>query len=300
MKYLFTILLVIIFPVSAISQVFTPNKVVNLGPNPETASSDKVRGADSLPMNLSNSQSSSDPIMEAMLRKKREKESAKRTSKETLKEIGLYAADADKYGDFLKKNRLKALMLAPNGNCDENAKSIDVKDPCIKYPVPGLGGAYSFRIGEYREKFLSDLVFTGENFAVAGYMTQGIITKLGQIPLTEADLKKKDLDFIQNLNPKMKSDEAKNLYDKLLIGIEVKGRTYTNRIKVEEGNTYVLRSIAYNAPISPETGQKTFYQFHFDPREDIIIAFQVFKKYSDGNILVFWKEWKRKAAPNLK
>jgi len=128
-------------------------------------------------------------------------------------------------------------------------------------------------------------------FAGADY---GMLTNLGSVSLETISADDPEAEFIANYKPPESVQQAlaeagrfatyrvhsEGGRDTLTGNVVIDGRVYSRSIPVEEAATYLLRSIVYN-------------------RSDVLVAFRVVRKDTDGSVIIAWKLLKKYAKPRL-
>lgn len=193
--------------------------------------------------------------------------------------------------------------LFPDFDCESKRLVVRVDGNC-ENQIPGTQ-FYSFRQKNYSNDTLFDIRLKNENLIIGGFLTQGIITKLGDIPLEEVSVASDGMKFLVDFKSETQNTEIKNQFLQIARGIEYNGYEYRKTIKASENVTYAMRVIAYrpeNKPIpsgdlTTETGK--LWAANFDKRKDLILAFRIIRKEADGNITILWKELARKDAPKI-
>jgi hypothetical protein len=229
--------------------------------------------------------------VEAMYRKPTEKE---------LKLVAVNTEFIEKYRTFLSKENTGIFRLIPDFGCNENRNIVVVKEECTKYSMPGSGSAFSFRKNGYRLWRLADLIYR-ENVLFSGSRyTQGILGALGDVDLEGLSLSSAGVKQLREFVPPSEYKVIEQQYKKIERGIIVGNVFFSNKMKVKEDSTYILRSIAYRGKSYTSVGTRVTYdEFEFDKRFDILIGFRVVKKDQDGSLLILWKELERKESPKL-
>lgn len=207
--------------------------------------------------------------------------------------------DTNKFKEFLSRKNTGLIKLITDGGCDKNA-NIAVSSPhCLKYTMPGAGSSFSFRLNNYTMRHLADLSFSSGKFLASGVMTQGIFVNLGDFPLENVNLQTDGVSYLTDLKPVNNLKEAQEFAVQMTKGIKKGNFVYQNLLPAAENTTFALRSIAYDG-ILPRTIQGiTYNEFEFDKRRDVIVAFRVVRRDSDGNINILWKQLENKKAPGL-
>lgn len=210
--------------------------------------------------------------------------------KPTDKELKLLAVDSEltaKYKNFTTKNNSGIIRLMPDFGCNENKNVVVAKEECLKYSMPGGGSAYSFRKNTYRLWRLADLIYRENVFFAGSRYTQGIIGALGDVELDKISLNSKGVKQLSEFVPVDEYTEIEQQYKKIERGVIVNGILFSNKLKVKENATYILRSIAYQGKSYTTVASNIVYnEFDFDKRFDVLTAFRVLKKDTDGSVVI--------------
>ncbi|HSK70175.1 MAG TPA: hypothetical protein VK892_00665, partial [Pyrinomonadaceae bacterium] len=99
-------------------------------------------------------------------------------------------------------------------------------------------------------------------FAGADY---GFIADLGETPLADVIRETPGVDFLINYKPSANNHEIRKA-----AANEINGISYKSRIPAVVGHTYILRAISFG-------------------RADVLVAFKINRKDSDGSLIIFWK-----------
>lgn len=150
--------------------------------------------------------------------------------------------------------------------------------------VMGNGGAYySFSYLSHYYGYGSDIQLEANllsvGFAGCDY---GMLTKLGDVALDTITASDPRAEFISRYKPAAKEQQARAEFRRFGIreGVTIDGAVYSRRLPAEEDTTYLLRSIVYD-------------------RSDVLVAFRVVRKDTDGSVIIAWKLLKNYGAPGL-
>ncbi|MEZ5344340.1 MAG: hypothetical protein R2681_02185 [Pyrinomonadaceae bacterium] len=201
---------------------------------------------------------------------------------------------------FLKNKRTGLIKLIIDRDCAENQNVVKASAECAKYTMPGAGSAYSFREEMHRLIRLADLNFRKNSFQALGTLTHGIMTDLGQVSIETIDLKSPDVEYLVDFKPAKDINAAAKIAGDLTKGIKDSGKVYASVLPVREGNTYLLRSIAYRGEAAKVAGPIVYNELDFDERRDVIVAFKVLKFVPDESVVILWKELQDKKSPKIK
>lgn len=204
-----------------------------------------------------------------------------------------------KFINFLKKKNTGMFRLVADLGCDELSNKSGASVICEKFSMPGGGSAYSFRRKDYQMWKLADLLYDGKSFLAFGEMSLGFLVNLGDLDLDKVNRQTKGVSFVYSFVPKKDSLDLIKQNAELIEGINQNGFTYKKYLPVIEGETYILRSIAYQGEIFREYQGYRFNELDFDNRQDVIVAFKVVEKDFNGTITILWKLLQSKKSLNL-
>ena len=213
--------------------------------------------------------------------------------------------DSVKYNDFLKTSRTGIFRLFPNFDC-ESKNLVQVDGNCENF-IP-QSWSYSFRTKKHIGKDFFDIRLNGEEIFADGFLSQGIIVELGDVPLENVTLESGGIKFLSDFKPELQNAEAKKQYAQIENVVESGGYKYTKSVKAAENTTYAARFVAYRNKIrnigryrknTKYDVRKYVYLDEIDKRKDLIIAFRIINKGEDGNFTILWKELGRENSPEL-
>lgn len=171
------------------------------------------------------------------------------------------------FAGFLKQPNTGLIRLLPREIYD--AETYHTKSPVT---IRGGGAYYSFARLTHAYGYGSDIELDHDNlsvgFAGADY---GMITNLGQVPLDEVTLAQPYTIFLASYaapaNDPDARAEARRFSEHR---VPINGLTYARTLPAKVGDTYLLRSISYD-------------------RSDVLIGLTVFRKDTDGSVIIAWK-----------
>jgi hypothetical protein len=206
----------------------------------------------------------------------------------------------NKYALFLKEPNTGIIKLNSDSSCAETTIVITAKEKCLQYSMPGAGTAYSFRLESHRIPHLADLILSENVLKTDGVLQQGILVKLGDVPLDSITLQSKGLKYLTDFVPSTDTENLAKFDRQLIDGIKVDGFIYGLGLYATDQTTYALRSIAYKGKVERFVNGITYNELDFDKRRDIIVAFRILEKEPNGNITIAWKILSNENAPTLK
>lgn len=222
--------------------------------------------------------------------------------KPTKKELLTVAVDQDlvsKYADFLNQDNTGIIRLLNDAGCAKNSTVISASDDCLKRTMPGSGSSFSFREETYRIPRLADLSLSDNNFFVSGEWLHGLMVSIGDIALEKVDTKTVGLQYLNEFQPASEYESAKKIDYRIADGIKQGNFLYARSAVVRENETYLLRSVAYRGRIRKTAEGFIYNELDYDKRKDIIVAFRVARRHSDGSVTILWKEISSKQSPKI-
>lgn len=196
------------------------------------------------------------------------------TKRETLAEserVLLAPAEEDlaAYADFLGRPKTGLVRLLPRETFES------------KLAVRGGGAYYSFTRLTHEYGYGSDISLERDQFSVgfAG-ANYGFIVNLGEVPLGEVTRETFGVRQLDEHRPPADEPKARLEQRRASDGFEVEGWRYRNRLPVRLDDTYAVRSVDYGT-------------------SDVLVAFRVVRKDSDGSVTLLWKLLKQYSKPKL-
>ena len=145
----------------------------------------------------------------------------------------------------------------------------------------GGGAYYSFTKKSHSYNEIPQIELQSNNFIVGFYgANYGLIADLGAIPLLTVDENNPEVIALSDYRVKQIEPETRAEFRFLHKGLEIGGVTYKKQVPAIPGNTYILRAISFD-------------------EADTLVAFQVYRKYADGSLIIFWKMIKEFEKPIL-
>ena len=182
------------------------------------------------------------------------------------------ARDFTDHEAFLKQPKTGLIRLLPREVYDREPGPIKIR---------GGGAYYSFFFISHDYGYGSDIglernrLSTG--FAGADF---GMLTNLGEVSLAEIVPDDSRVTFLKNYSPPTKLSEARTEQGRASDGFLIAGMTYGRSLPLKVGSTYLIRSIVYDT-------------------SDVLVAFTVTRKDTDGSSIIVWKLLKKFQTPNL-
>ena len=215
------------------------------------------------------------------------------------------------YESLLKQENTGIIRLLPEISC----KEIYSVKKCPSSFIDGNGRSFSFRTKNFSMPGYADLEMVNGFLVSNGNDIQGIFVKLGDFALEEVLLTRQGINFLKDFVPSSDEEVIRKQYMQFWNEYDFENHRFTKLQPIELNTTYVLRTIAYQKemlvrdlkPTLPEAIynlivknklENTIHNpYRFDKRDDVIIAFRVVEKNTDGSITIVWKQLQSKPAP---
>ena len=224
----------------------------------------------------------------------------RRPTKSELAAVEPSAEITKEYAAAIQSSNAGLLKLNSSTKCLNDRGVVSADAECAKYNFPGAGTAYSFRVGAYRTPRLSDLALKGKVLMSVSVLQHGILVRLGDVRLEDLKLDSPGVAYMAGL-PLAKNKETFDAIDQqLTAGIKHDGYLYRMGVVLEPNTTYALRSTAYRGSSMQNAGGRSYDEFEFDRRGDVIVVFRVVDIDPAGNPTILWRELSRNEAPKLK
>jgi hypothetical protein len=204
---------------------------------------------------------------------------AKRAALQLLEKQFLAPSSEDRgaYAEFLSQPDTGLIRLLPREAYDSDV----YKNTSKSLSIRGGGAYYSFARLTHEYGYGSDLQLEMGHFSVgfAG-ADYGMLVNLGDVALDEITLEHPRVRYIAAYAPPPQEPNARLEARQFGQGVTVDDVRYGSRLPVEVRSTYLLRSIGYST-------------------SDVLVAFKVVRKDSDGSIILAWKLLRKYPVPEL-
>jgi hypothetical protein len=186
------------------------------------------------------------------------------------------------FKSFLEEKNTGLIRLLPRQVVDRGVFIAD-----RKLNLRGGGAYFSFAHLTHSYGYGSDIQLERDQlsvgFAGADY---GMMTNIGDVPLEHITPDDVRTQQIASYRPPRPESEARAEYRRTSSheGMSFDGLIYRKQLPVQENSTYLLRSISYKSG---------------DRGTDVLVAFRLVRKDTDGSVIIAWKLLKRYSAPEL-
>ena len=187
------------------------------------------------------------------------------------------AEDREAYSELLNKTDRGLIRLLPREVYDSETYKQNKKTLTIR----GAGAYYSFTRLSHEYEVGSDLALESNYLSVGFAGTHyGMLLKLGDVPLEQIDPEYPAAHFLINYTPPSSVSDIRVEQGRFIRGAVIDDVSYQGRIPVEVNNSFLLRSI-------------------WPDSTDILIAFRVVRKDTDGSTIIAWKLLKKYPKPEI-
>jgi 3',5'-cyclic AMP phosphodiesterase CpdA len=170
-----------------------------------------------------------------------------------------------------QSENFQVFKILPRGMFDYEKNNLSVR---------GGGAYYSFTKNSHSYNDTPQIELQNNDLYVGFYgRNYGLISDLGYVLLSAADENIAEIISLWNYKPKQNEREVEEFL-KSPKGLEIEGITYKRRIPAIVGHTYILRAISFD-------------------EADILVAFKVHRKDTDGSLIIFWKMLKEFDKPTI-
>lgn len=221
-----------------------------------------------------------------------------RLNDQDIHAIEVSPLDLKKYGAFLKSPKTGITRLQNADVCAPNDLVLQASNTCPNN-VTGKATAFSFRVQSYRLPMVADVFFKGNKLIANGAFILGILSDLGQTDINSLNAESDGIKQLLDFQPPETGNEIAGQNATLKRGLQVGNYIYKTEIEIKEGNSYVLRSVAYKGKIWQGGGIEKINMLDGDERKDVTVAFNILRKLNDGSIILLWKEISRIAPPKI-
>ena len=180
------------------------------------------------------------------------------------------AQDRLAYEGFLRERQTGLIRLMPRESYDWETyrakKRITIRGGGAYYSFANLTHAYGYGNDIELDHNILSVGFAGAD--------NGMLTNLGDRRLEDITLNDPRTRFIAQYKPPKREPAARSEFRHFQAGVTIDGALYRTGLPVQIGATYLLRSVVYND-------------------SDVLVAFRVVRKDSDGSVIIAWKLLKK-------
>lgn len=204
---------------------------------------------------------------------------SKRAELEALEKQFLAPSEKDRmtYSAFLNKTDRGLIRLLPR----EVYESQVYRNQKKGLTINGAGAYYSFTRLTHEYVYGSDISLDS-NYLSVGFagVAYGMLLNLGDVPLEGVTIDVPNAHFVATYHPPSFEPDIRVEQRRFSQGTAVDDVVYKNRVPLEVNNTFLLRSI------SPD-------------ESDVLVAFRVVRKDTDGSAIIVWKLLKKYPKPEF-
>lgn len=204
-----------------------------------------------------------------------------------------------RYSEFLKLSDTGIFRLVPDSGCVYSERVVNVEEECLKYPFPGAGNSYSFRMDGYRLRHLADITYVEGKLRMTGIFMHSIAVDLGNVPIENASLSTDGMQFITEFKPSTDPDDVLLVDRHLTRGVTNGSFLYSKEVDPMADRTYAIRAIAYRGKVARSAGGIRYNELEYDKRRDVIVAFRIVEMNDEG-ITIVWRKLADVESPRIK
>lgn len=204
-----------------------------------------------------------------------------------------------RYAEERRRGGLKMLKLYSAPACASSRLVVDVgKSECAAAVDFIRASFYSFRLGLYGESVMDVRILEDRLIAGNGGFVHGLIVDLGKVEPGLLNSKHEHVRALADLPVAKTLDEESKQRDEFAAGIRVGGFEASRSVKLEEGDVYLVRVVAYGSKRDDRANfANGFNRFTFFRDQVYVIKFAGINK--DNVAILLWKKVSDKAAPKL-
>lgn len=148
------------------------------------------------------------------------------------------------------------------------------------FKIRGGGAFYSFTSQSHDYNKIPQISLEQNNLNVGFYgASYGFLTDLGNVSLSKINPDSVEAKFLVGYVPP-DNEPAARIEQRKSHKFEFENKAYGSHLPVVVGNTYLLRAVSFS-------------------EADTLVGLKVFRKDSDGSLIIFWKEIKSFEKPAL-
>jgi hypothetical protein len=177
--------------------------------------------------------------------------------------------DRARFAEFLSQRDTGIARLMPR---EKYRDKLTIREGGAYYSFTRQSNSYD---GDPQIALEQGMLSTG--FAGADF---GFLTSLGDAPLEKAELASQAVAYLAEFVAPAPEPSAREQQRRTGAGFIDAGQTYRRSLPAVINHTYILRSISYD-------------------RFDVLVAFRVVRKDTDGSLILLWKKLKEFPTPLL-
>ena len=149
-----------------------------------------------------------------------------------------------------------------------------------KFTVQGGGAYYSFTTKSHDYQKIAQIELS-QNYLSVGFAgaDYGFIADLGSVPLAGITKETDEINFLVNYKPPTKEADVR-IEQRKAGNYETENATYRSRVLFSVGHSYALRAISFD-------------------QADVLVALKIYRKDTDGSLIIFWKLLENFEKPKL-
>ena len=146
--------------------------------------------------------------------------------------------------------------------------------------LAGGGSFYSFTKNSHNYQDVAQICLEQNNLSVGfGGADYGFIADLGETSLVDISKETLEVNFLSNYKPPTSEPEIR-IEQRKAHDYKTDAVTYKSSLPAVAGHAYILRAISFH-------------------KADVLVAFRIYRKDTDGSLIIFWKFIEQFETPHI-
>jgi len=204
--------------------------------------------------------------------------------------VRISSSDKKRYEQLRKSGRMKMVKIFSAPSCASKRYVVDVSNgECVAGVDLIRTSFYSLSRGLYGESIADVRIIEGTLYVGNGGMQHGMVMDLGPLEPTKIDATTVEAVELYRVARATTLDDEAEIRTRLTEGIEVRGRKVSSSTALNQGHTYLIRTINY----SFVGGSRNIFQ------QDSLYLIHVAELNENRTALLLWKKLAEVPAPRL-
>lgn len=173
--------------------------------------------------------------------------------------------------DLAEKEKVNVFRILPRPTTENGSL----------YSVRGGGAYYSFTKQSHSYHEIPQIELQKDKLTVGFYgCNTGFLADLSEISLSDVSEKTKGFNYLADYQAVNTEPQCRAEHIRISNGFDIEGILFKKTLPANAGHTYLLRAISYG-------------------EADVMVAFKIQRKDTDGSLIIFWKLIKQFDKPVL-
>jgi hypothetical protein len=204
--------------------------------------------------------------------------------------VRISSSDKKRYEQLRKSGRLKMVKIFSAPSCASKRYVVDVSNgDCVAGVDLIRTSFYSLSRGLYGESIADIRIIEGTLYVGNDGMQHGMVMDLGPVEPTKVDATTVESVSIYRFARATTLEDEAEIRNRLAEGVEVRGRRVSSSVALNQGHTYLVRTINY----SFVGGSRNIFQ------QDSLYLIHFAELNKDRTALLLWKKLAERPAPRL-